>query len=319
MREKCQDENQSDLLRKLPVFDQDSLVTYKNIFCARSNGATNTTYWNLQFDCGTWLNVRDVNLGDSMVLLHQNCSVDKRPKQHHLNFLKRCIPQFQDCHNISQEKNESYCQTDCLGYAFPVCSCSKKIRFRNPQCALCNGFTPNDLHTECKFRGVFISPPLTILFDFISTSKYSVTVNDRKEKMVKKVEKVCSCCLDEVYDPFVGNCKRVVEDNRANTTRLHANCTFIAFNRTDFVWLSNDSVFLKLHNKVYRNNTCRILDDKLLVHVCVNFSRNSTRSVNENGKHKITEAPAILRIFTSMGCIVSMVSSSSAHYVHLVY
>lgn len=147
VRQKCQDEDYSDLLRNLPVFDEDSLLTYKNVFCARCNGALNTTYWKLQFDCETWFNVTDFDLTNSMVLFHHNCSVDKTPEQHQLNFLRRCIPRFQDCHNISHVKNESYCQTDCMRYAFPVCSYLDKTRFRNPQCALCNGFKPNDLET----------------------------------------------------------------------------------------------------------------------------------------------------------------------------
>ncbi|XP_078373687.1 adhesion G protein-coupled receptor L3-like [Oculina patagonica] len=305
MQEKCQDENQSDPLRNLPVFDQDSHVTYKNIFCARCNGAGNTTYWKLQFDCGKWFNLTDVNLGDSVALLRQNCSVNETPELRQLNFLKRCVSRYQDCHNISREKNECYCQTECLRYAFPVCSDSKKIRFRNLQCALCNGLKPNELETECDSSRENISPPLTILFDFTSTSKYSVVVEDRKENV--RTTKEFSCRLDEVYDPFVGSCKRIVstEDYQENA-RLHPNCTSIAFNKTDYLQISNGTFYLKLHNKIYRNTTYTIRDGKLLL--CVNFSRNSSSTVNEDGKHKIAKALPFLNFFTSIGCIVSMVS-----------
>ena len=34
VRQNCQDEDYSNLLTNLPVFDEDSLVTYKNVFCA---------------------------------------------------------------------------------------------------------------------------------------------------------------------------------------------------------------------------------------------------------------------------------------------
>ena len=323
VRQKCQDEDYSDLLRNLPVFNEDSLVTYKNVFCARCNGAVNTTYWMLQFDCETWFNASDFDVSNSMVFFHHNCSVDKMPKQHQLNYLRRCIPRFQDCHNISQVKNESYCQADCLRYAFPVCSDREKIRFRNPQCALCNGFKPNDLETECQSSSSGGPPPLTILFDFSSTSKYSVVVEDRKENVVKTTKKELSCSLDEVYDPYMGTCQKIVsiesqsaghgkdnktEENRGNNTGLHPNCTFITFNKTDYVKLSNGSVYLKLHSKLYNNMTYVILDNRLLL--CVNFSRNSTRTGSEKeiDKRKFTKTPVFLQLLTSIGCIVSVVS-----------
>ena len=323
VRQNCQDEDYSNLLTNLPVFDEDSLVTYKNVFCARCNGAVNATYWNLQFDCETWFNVTDFDISSSMVLFNHNCSVDKTPKQHQLNYLRRCIPRFQDCHNLSYVKNESSCQRDCLRYAFPVCTFHEKIRFRNPQCALCNGFKPNDLETECQSGSSGESPPLTILFDFSSTSKYSVVVEDRKENVVKTAKKELSCSLDEVYDPYLSTCKKTVstesqavghmkdnktEENRGNSSGLHPNCTFIAFNNTDYVKLSNGSVYLRLHGKLYNNMTYLILDNTLLL--CVNFSRNSSRSGSEKefDKRRISKTPASLQILTSIGCIASMVS-----------
>ena len=316
VREKCHGEDQSDLLRNLPVFDQESLVTYKNVFCARCNGAVNTTYWKLQFDCHSWFNVSDVNLGDNLVLLHQNCSVDKTPEQHQLNFLNRCIPRFQDCHNITQEKNESYCQTECLRYAFPVCNNKMKIRFGNPQCALCNGFTPNDLETECLSGSAPVSPSLTILFDFSSTSKYSVVVEDRQENVVKTTKKELSCSLDEVYDPYAGSCKKIFsakpqntgygKENKTKEFERNKNCTFIAFNKTDYVQLSSGTVYLKNHNRTYTNTSYKIKDDRLFL--CVKFTRNFSRTEHERRKRNISKTPASLQLLTTIGCIVSMVS-----------
>ena len=139
MRQKCQEEDQSDLLRNLPVFDFDNLTTYRNIFCARCNGAVNTEYWTLKLEC-EWFNVTNFNFTtDRDFLSNYNCSIEKSPRDYQLEFLQRCVPRFQDCYSINQGKNESYCQTDCLRYAFPVCFDTGRIRFRNPQCGLCNG------------------------------------------------------------------------------------------------------------------------------------------------------------------------------------
>ena len=189
VRQKCEDEGeQSDFLKNLPVFDKDSHVHYRNIFCARCNGAANTTYWQLLFNCLQWVHVTTFKMGNEMVLLPQNCSVEKFPLPYELLFqIKRCIPHFEDCHNISPENNGSYCQTDCLRYAFPVCYDDGRRRFRNPLCALCNGFKPNDLEIHCNPSSPSGggSPSLSILFDFSSTSKYNVEVMDSKGNLKK--------------------------------------------------------------------------------------------------------------------------------------
>ncbi|KAL9971181.1 hypothetical protein ACROYT_G023673 [Oculina patagonica] len=302
--QKCQDEDENDLLRNLPVFDEDSHVTYKNIFCARCNGVVNTTYWKIIFDCKPWFNASNFNLSSDVGFLHKRCLVGKKPKDFQLSFLKRCIPRFQDCSNISQEKNLTYCQAECLRYAFPVCTSYQEqhVRFRNPQCALCNGFKPSVMESECLGWTTGLPPPLTILFDFSHTSKHSVVVQDRKENVVKSIEKTWSCSLDEVYDPFAGSCKNVV-----SVEEWKPNCTAIAFNETDYERLPNGTIYLKLYGKIYSNTTYAIRDNKLLL--CVNFSRNVSAGVKEPSvPYKITKTPASLQLLSLVGCIVSMVS-----------
>ncbi|KAL9971189.1 hypothetical protein ACROYT_G023684 [Oculina patagonica] len=332
VRQQCQDEDQNDLLRNLPVFDEDSEEHYRNVFCAKCNGAVNTAFWKLRFDCSRnnrSFNAETFNLGNEKILLPnpENCLIDKLPQAH--------------CHYISpnSKKNGSYCQTECLRYAFPVCS--QNIRFRNPQCALCNGFKLNDQDSGCEFDDYGTTPSLTILFDFTSTSKYIVHVKDWKNDVFKNTEKEFSCQTDEVFDPFVGNCKKIVSTRsqatshgpESNDTEIHrgirteldntsdddhlqgkhnesqnwnANCTVIAFNKTDFVQLSNGSIYLKPHNKLYNNMTYMLRDSKLLL--CVNFSRNFSRTEKEGGKQTITKTPALLQLLSAIGCIVSMVS-----------
>ncbi|XP_068755912.1 adhesion G protein-coupled receptor E5-like [Montipora capricornis] len=119
VRTKCQNEDQSDLFNDWPVFDREKRITYRNVFCARCNGAVNTTYWKLEADCSEWFNTTAFNLSDFMRFVHANCSVKIiKPWG---QYLRRCIPRFQDCSGIGREKNGSYCQSQCLGYAFPVC------------------------------------------------------------------------------------------------------------------------------------------------------------------------------------------------------
>ncbi|KAL9971179.1 hypothetical protein ACROYT_G023671 [Oculina patagonica] len=301
--QRCQDEDENDLLRNLPVFDEESHVTYKNIFCARCNRARNTTYWKIIFDCKPWFNVTTFNFSSNLGFLHQRCLVDTKPKDSQLRFLKRCIPRFQDCSNTTQGKNLTYCQAECLRYAFPVCVLGGDhfVRFRNPQCALCNGFTPSFTETECPGETPDIPPPLTILFDFSSASKH-IEVQDRKKRVVQSLKKTWSCSLDQVYDPYAGCCKKIVAMDE-----WKPNCTVIAFNKTDYERLPNGTVYLKLRGKIYSNITYAIRDNRLLL--CVNFSRNFSGQVKEPGiSYKIAKTPPPLHVLSLIGCILSMVS-----------
>ena len=332
MRQKCQEEDKNDLLDNLPVFDKDSHVTYRNIFCARCNSAVNTTYWRLNFSCSQWFNTRAFNFSDSMDVLNSHCKVRKIPSLSQQKYLKRCIPRFHDCLDGSQEKNESYCQTECLRYAFPICVIVPRefrFRFRNPQCALCNGIKPW-LNDHChrfvpSVDNIIELPALTILFDFSSTSKYSIVVDDNTMRLQTIKGASWSCAVNEVYDPYTGKCKIIVsaagsqschrqnklnasESNTRNETGLRQSCFRIPFNQSDYEQLPNGTVYIKPHNKIYSNTSYTIHNDKLLL--CVNFSRNATATVSVQSivKTKTTAAYASLQILTSIGCIVSMVS-----------
>ena len=318
MRQKCQDEDKSDLLDNLPVFDKDSRVTYRNIFCARCSGAVNTTYWSLSFNCRKWFNTTAFNFSDNMDFLHTNCTVGKSPSFFQRKYLKQCIPRFHDCLDGSQEKTESYCQTECLRYAFPICVGGSRPtfrRFKNPQCARCNGIKPW-LNDYCHRPVLFTPPPaLTILFDFSSTSKYSIVVHNNIMRLQQTIKYASwSCAVYEVYDPYTGKCKMIAsaagsqrchrqnklnasESNTRKETGLRQSCFCIPFNQSDYEQLPNGTVYIKPHNKIYSKTSYTIYNDKLLL--CGNFPRNAT---------KTTDAYASLQILTFVGCTVSMVS-----------
>ncbi|XP_068697791.1 uncharacterized protein [Montipora foliosa] len=330
VRTKCQNEDQSDLSNDWPVSDRDKRITYRNVFCARCNGAVNTTYGKLEADCSEWFNTAAFNLSDFMRFAHANCSVKMRqmPGQ----YLKQCIPRFQDCSGIGREKNGSYCQSQCLGYAFPVCLIrNKKTRFRNLQCALCNGFKPSSLKTDCSYGCSTCSvpvPPLTILFDFTSSFENRVTVTDRKMHFERNINHVSHCAANELYDPYVGKCKSTVSlhppqtdtpisqsektvpaDFISNETRLllNLNCTFVAFNQSDYKQRPNGTVYIKPHNKMYGKTRYTIRGKILLL--CVNFSRNATVFSEQPSAGYLTKTtPISLQIMTFSGCITSLAS-----------
>ncbi|XP_068696015.1 uncharacterized protein [Montipora foliosa] len=331
VRTKCQNEDQSDLFNDWPVFDHEKRITYRNVFCARCNGAVNTTYWKLEADCSEWFNTTAFNLSDFMRFANANCSVKIiKPWG---QYLRQFIPRFEDCSGIGREKNGSYCQSQCLGYAFPVCLITNKktIRFRNLQCALCNGFQPSYLKIDLPPKppgDMFPLPSLTILFDFTSSFDKRVTVKDRKMHFEQDINHVWYCAANELYDPYVGKCKSTVSlhppqtdtpispsektlpvDFISNETRLllNLNCTFVPFNQSDYEQRPNGTVYIKPHNKMY-GKTWYTIRRKILL-LCVNFSRNATVFSEQPSAGYLTKTtPTSLQILTSAGCITSMAS-----------
>ena len=129
-----------------------------------------------------------------------------------LQYLMGCIPRFQDCSTVSQEKNDMNCQSQCLAYAFPVWGWknAKLMLFRNVQCALCNGFKPIHLTIFNPVPAQRPAPPLSILFDFTSSSESSIEIIDRKMDESRYVQQSWCCDPDEEYDPYIGKCKKIV-------------------------------------------------------------------------------------------------------------
>jgi len=93
-----------------------------------------------------------------------------------------------------------------------------------------------------------------------------------------------------------------------NKTKLHLNCTFIAFNESDYVILPNGTVCVKPHYKVYGNTSYKIHASKLFL--CVKFSRNATVLVvtKQHSIGYIKPAAVPPQIMTSIGCMASMIS-----------
>ncbi|XP_068697793.1 uncharacterized protein [Montipora foliosa] len=320
VRRKCQNKNQSDQFNDWPVFDRHRSITYRNVFCARCNGAVNTTYWKQEADCSQWFNTTSFNLSDFMRFAHANCSV--KISESWRQYLKQCIPRFQDCSGIGREKNGSYCQSQCLAYAFPVCFMrnDKIIRFRNLQCALCNGFKPSDIKNDdyCFPESEPCPPPLTILFDFTSSFEMRVTVKDKIMDLERNIYHVWYCAANEVYDPYVGKCKSTVSlhppqtdtpTSQSEKTRklLNLNCTFVPFNQSDYEQRPNGTVYIKPHHKIYGKTRYTIRGHILLL--CVNFSRNATVLAKQPSAGYLTKTtPTSLQVMTFAGCITSMAS-----------
>ena len=157
-------------------------------------------------------------------------------------------------------------------------------------------FKPSYLTIDCFIPSYpHPPPPLTILFDFTTSIETRVTVIDNKMDLERDINHVWYCAANEVYDPYVGKCrstlslnppktdtpisqseKTVPVDFISNETRLllNLNCTFVAFNQSDYEQRPNGTVYIKPHHKIYGKTRYTICGNILLL--CVNFSRNTT-------------------------------------------
>ncbi|XP_068753214.1 latrophilin receptor-like protein A [Montipora capricornis] len=144
----------------------------------------------------------------------------------------------------------------------------------------------------------------------------------------RNIKHLWYCAANELYDPYVGKCKSIVNlhppqtdmpisqsektvpiDFISNETRLllNLNCTFVAFNQSDYEQRPNGTVYITPHHKIYENTMYTIRRNILLL--CVNFSRNATVFSEQPSACYLTKTtPTSLQIMTFAGCITSMAS-----------
>ena len=114
-KQKCQGNDEDEIgLNPVPVYDKYSNVTYKNIFCARCNGALHTAYWQVSFQCFKWFDVSNLSLSKDLRLLRDRCYLQKMPVD---DSLKRCIPWLRLPIKSDPTMGNTLCKAQCLSYA----------------------------------------------------------------------------------------------------------------------------------------------------------------------------------------------------------
>ena len=221
-KQKCQgDDEDENGLNPVPVYDKYSNVTYKNIFCARCNGALHTAYWVVSFQCFKWFDVSNLSLSRDLRLLQDRCDLQKRPVD---DSLKRCIPWPRPPIKSDPAKGNTLCKAECLGYALLVDSRSKLKTFRNPRCAFCYGIELVDLDISVPDNisvwAILVpeTPDLTILFEFTSTSKIFIKVVDQRKR---SEDRPTTRVHDEAYGNFSKTFTETREISRKNIFLQH--------------------------------------------------------------------------------------------------
>ena len=292
----------ADLFGMLPVSDSQRKTTYKNAFCARCNKARNQTFWKFDASCEGYANT-DLPKNKSLMLqfILGRCDWSFMPPGGQKRHLKRCLARERTCPDSELVKTEPLLPDLCSFYAFPVCL-GMDIKKKNPHCDICNGKDIGSHYCPCGIgagsKGPLPRPgahSLNILFDFSSTS-HTLQVGD-KRTVVKNKE----CDKDFVFDPFNEKCIRIHEantpgrilddiafikswenktndnslENRTNINGLERgtfiNCSFIKMNISSATQLSNGSIWIPSHTRMYHNGSYAMTGSTLLV--CVDFKR----------------------------------------------
>ncbi|KAJ7376542.1 hypothetical protein OS493_033998 [Desmophyllum pertusum] len=183
------------------------------------------------------------------------------------------------------------------------------LHFKNPHCALLTN--PNVLvnkSVEC-YGGLRVFPRLSwTLFVFSKLHKKGHIPYGEITVRVK-----FNCQINEVYDPFQKRCLPVHSGpSNSNNTSTTDQCRGPRFPPNEFVVLSNNSVLIIPHSKVYNNDSYILVNQALIL--CINVSRNFT---SRNGPKKITPAETAekppshalaLRVLTYVGFSLSIIA-----------
>ena len=298
--------SKADFFEMLPVSDLQTRATYKNVFCASCNQASNVTYWNFSASCKGY-SPDDIPKTRSLMLafIMTRCQWYFKPPRGRSE--KKCLAVKENCPADSELVDEEPLLRDlCSFYSFPVCP---GFQSKNLHCDICKGEDISQSSCICGEAGGIDRPSkaLNILFDF-SSSTHSVQVGERKSVVRNK-----KCREGFVFDPFNEECVQIYApmsdpdmpfiNTNGSMNRSSINCSYVKMNisSVSLLRVSNDSIWIPLHKRMYNKERYAISGSSLFL--CVDY------------KHVYPETIILfsmeitpLQILTYTGCAISMIS-----------
>ena len=293
----------ADLFGMLPVSDLQSRATYKNVFCASCNQASNLTYWSFSASCERYSSY-DISTNRSQMLafIMTNCDWYFKPPSGHSG--KVCLAVKENCPDSELVDEEPLLRDLCSFYSFPICP--RYFKSKNPHCAICKGKDINQQYScKCGEKDGNQAAPasLDILFDF-SSSSHSVEVGESKSVVRNK-----ECAESFVFDPFNEECVQIYEPMpgpskppvKGLPEGTFINCSYVKMNISVGTVLSNGSIYIPLRKRIYSKERYTINGSSLFL--CTDYRRfyNETETL-------VSKEIAPLQILTYTGCTISMIS-----------
>ena len=329
-----------DLSRTQPVSDLQNKTTYKNKFCAMCNQASNLTYWKYSASCEDFSShdfPTNRSLTQAFIMGHPERECYFEPPR--VQSEKICLALEQNCPDSELVDEEPLLRDLCSFYVVPF-----SPRRKNPHCDICEGRSlsrypckwwedrrldstewPLTSVREGPLAGAGVPegplggvPPFNIIFDS-PPSDLSVQVGETKTVVRNK-----ECAEGFVFDPSVEKCVQIYfpttdpEMDLANITGsknksyikglqegTNINCSHVQMNISSVTLLSNDSLWVPLHKRIYNKESYVINGSSLLV--CVDFKRTYTETEIET-ETLVSTKISPLQIITYIGCAISMIS-----------
>ena len=185
---KCERRHESSYLGDiLPVDDKTTDITYANEFCAKCHSIPSTNLkheWSAILKCNTSLFTPksfDTILAD---INQTDCDIVLTPKVR--RYQKSCYNVISSCNVTKEWKSyDSFTEQACLAYKSTYMK-----RFRNPFCAICNGYEVERYKRAATHCGIHI-PPIP---------SFSALLNFRPEYKAVKVNSDGECREDQIFD-----------------------------------------------------------------------------------------------------------------------
>ena len=300
----CMSTNYSaDPVTALPVLDMTTNFTYANIYCAMCHGKSrNLHYWSLRIvpkNRKEAVSLQDIKSADT--IWKALPLGEKIPK--------KCVVTPQEASVGPDTTIKKLCRSYANAIEIPKEYDIKQPigeGVKNPHCALLsnsNVFINRSRDIRCRKDIRLPSRLPSMLFVFSSHAKYQYKFG----QVVLRTE--VTCPNNEVYDPFKGRCLPVHTIANGNSTNSSEQCRGPSFPFNEFIILSNNSVFLIPHKKLYSNGRYTLVN-KTLILCYANFSRNYTKTVTPIVyiKEETLVQPLVLRIVTYVGFLLSIIS-----------
>ena len=257
-----------------PVTDVDSGVVYRNEYCALCHGARGPVLWPTFFSCSGTLTTVIPSQPLTPQLLTEYCfSSHHYPPPFHFETTppRMCTQAISTClseRNISEFIDEfGFAYNDLLdncetGYQSLVAASSfsdgSQIIFRNKECALCNGYYPEDLECFNNMTSSFVVESELQVVVLLNTVDKIAHVSGKKSRFSSDFE--ADCQPDSIYDATALRCRETV-------------CNFVIGNEP-----TKNNSCNNFHNVIGEDGV-RIMD----IDITNNTSRldNTTRPAND--------------------------------------
>ncbi|XP_031572058.1 adhesion G protein-coupled receptor E3-like [Actinia tenebrosa] len=293
--------NKLDILTSVPVFDLLSNKSYGNVFCASCSQRKTLAMWRVEAACNRTVPKETSQSELLKFIVSSHCTISSSPPSSvSVSRHRICVPRHKHKQyaSIDDSSHTQKLRELCDSYAFPVCAITPDgnyLWFKNPHCLLFHGiFDMQDAHITCPSSDRPL-PPLTILFDFRSTTNYVISRQLKDQDTPEEVmEKELECKEDHVFDAFTGKCRRIFESK--------SNCDLIKLEKSEYRIFQNGSLLFR--GTMHTDQSYSIINGT--VSVCVNLTKNYTVLESRFGKSsKLLDPITGLSI---SGCALSLIS-----------